>query len=65
MIEHKRAEEGAPSLFDRLPAHLRQGPELDPNYNSFIREPGHVEYAGKLGLGIYDKAQIKEKVLSL
>jgi uncharacterized protein (DUF362 family) len=65
MIERKRTEEGAPSLFDRRPAHLRPGPELDPNYNSFIREPGHVEYAGKLGLGIFDKAQIKEKVLSL
>lgn len=65
LIEKKRAEEGAPSLFNRSESHIRRGPELDPNYNSFIREPGHVEYAGKLGLGIYDKAKINEKVISL
>jgi uncharacterized protein (DUF362 family) len=65
MIEEKRAHEHAPSLFDRSPAHLKHGPELDPNFNSFFREPGHVEYASKLRLGKYEKAQISEKVLSL
>jgi uncharacterized protein (DUF362 family) len=65
MIEKKRREEGAPSLFDRSKAHLRSGPELDPNFNSFIREPGHVEYASRLGLGVYDRAQISEKVITL
>lgn len=65
MIEAKRKEEGAPSLFDRSPERLRKGPELDKNFNSFIREPGHVEYAGQLGLGIYNRAEIKEKIVQL
>lgn len=65
MIEAKRREKGAPSIFDRSKEHIKFQPELDPQYNSFIREPGHVEYAGHLGLGIYDKARIKEKVISL
>jgi uncharacterized protein (DUF362 family) len=65
MIEQKRSQEGAPSIFNRSREHLRFQPELDPNYNSFIREPGHVEYASHLGLGIYDKARIVEKAISL
>jgi hypothetical protein len=65
MIEQKRKEEGAPSIFDRSMKHIKFQPELDPQYNSFIREPGHVWYAGHLGLGIYDKSQMKEKTISL
>ncbi len=65
MIENKRREEGAPSLFDRSASRIRPGPELDPNFNSFIREPGHVEYASRLGLGVYEKSQISEKVITL
>jgi hypothetical protein len=30
----------------------------DPNLNRFRREPGHIEYASRLGLGTYDKARI-------
>jgi hypothetical protein len=30
----------------------------DPHFNSFIREPGHIEYASRLGLGVYDVGQI-------
>jgi uncharacterized protein (DUF362 family) len=65
MIEAKRREEGAPSLFDRSRNHVKRGPELDPNFNSFIREPGHVEYASHLGLGVYDKSEIQERVIEL
>jgi uncharacterized protein (DUF362 family) len=65
MIEQKRREEGAPSLFDRSAAHLKFQEETDPQYNSFIREPGHVEYASHLGLGVYDKAHIVEKAIAL
>ena len=36
-----------------------------PNTNHFIREPGHVEYASKLGLGVFDDAKIKLKVIEL
>jgi uncharacterized protein (DUF362 family) len=65
MIEEKRAQMGAPSVFNRSPEHLKHGPELNPQFNSFIREPGHVEFAGHLGLGVYDKSQIKEQVIRL
>jgi uncharacterized protein (DUF362 family) len=65
MVEEKRRQEGAPSLFNRSSEHLKPGPELDPKYNSFIREPGHVEYASKLGLGVFDKAKVKGEVVSL
>ena len=31
--------------------------DADPNVNIIIREPGHVEYASTLGLGVYDRAK--------
>jgi hypothetical protein len=34
-------------------------PPQDPNLNMFIREPGHIEYASHLGLGIYDQKAIR------
>ena len=37
----------------------------NPNTNHFIREPGHVEYASTLGLGVFDSAKIKLKVIEL
>ena len=33
--------------------------DADPNVNIIIREPGHVEYAASLGLGVCDLAKIK------
>ena len=64
LIETKRKAEGAPSLFDRSPSHI--GPDNSKaNFNQFIREPGHVEYAAKLGLGVYDPSQIKVKAVNL
>src|SRR5262249_182871 len=52
LIEAKRKSENARSIFDRSREQL--GDNRDPNKNHFIREPGHVEYAGKLGLGVFD-----------
>jgi hypothetical protein len=63
VIEEKRKSEGAVSLFDRSREKL--GDNSDPNRNRFIREPGHVEYASKLGLGIYDSAKIQFKAIEL
>jgi hypothetical protein len=37
----------------------------NPNTNHYIREPGHVEYASTLGLGVFDAARIKLKVIAL
>jgi hypothetical protein len=63
LIEEKRKAEGANSLFDRSKEHL--GDNRDPNKNRFIREPGHIEYAGTLGLGLYDKSKYKIKRIDL
>lgn len=63
LIEAKRKAEGAVSLFDRSRAHL--GDNRDPNMNHFIREPGHIEYASRLGLGIYDSSKIQEREIEL
>jgi len=27
--------------------------------NEFVREPGHIQYAGRLGLGVYELDKIK------
>jgi uncharacterized protein (DUF362 family) len=63
-IEAKRKAEAAVSIFDRSMSHVGKD-NSDPNTNHYIREPGHVEYASKLGLGIYDAARIKLKVIEL
>jgi uncharacterized protein (DUF362 family) len=60
LIEEKRKEEGAPSLWDRSPNIIDRRAHLDFHKNTFIREPGHIEYAAKnFGLGEYDKSRIK------
>ncbi len=59
IIEAKRKAEHAPSVWDRSMAHVRVNPPLDPNFNLFIREPGHIEYASHLGLGVYDQKAIR------
>ena len=64
LIEQKREAEGAVSLFDRSRSHIGRD-NSDPNINHFIREPGHVEYASKLGLGVFDAAKIKLKAIEL
>lgn len=63
VIDDKRKAEGAISIWDRNPASLRvddtRARDADPNVNIIIREPGHVEFASGLGLGVYDKARIR------
>jgi hypothetical protein len=63
IIDEKRKAEGAISIYDRSPRYLKvddgAARDADPNVNIIIREPGHVEYAAKLGLGVADLAQIK------
>jgi len=63
LIEAKRKAEGAISIFDRSREHL--GDNRDPNFNHYIREPGHVEYASKLGLGVFDNAKIHLEEIEL
>ena len=65
VIENKRKAEGAPSIWDRAPERIKFEREVDPSVNRFIREPGHIEYASKLGLGVYDIGQIRKKEIEL
>ncbi|MFN3325710.1 MAG: DUF362 domain-containing protein [Bryobacteraceae bacterium] len=61
IIDNKRKEEGAISIWDRSRESLGSGAQrdADPNVNILIREPGHIEYAAKLGLGVYDIDRIR------
>ena len=62
IIDEKRKADGAISIWDRSPAYLKiddtRARDADPNVNIIIREPGHVEYASTLGLGVHDRARI-------
>ena len=59
IIENKRKAEHARSVWDRSRDQLITSRSNDPNKNQFIREPGHIEYAGGLGLGEYDIKKIR------
>jgi hypothetical protein len=63
IIDDERKAHGAISIYDRSPQNLKMDDsaarDADPNVNIIIREPGHVEYAAKLGLGVADLARIK------
>jgi hypothetical protein len=63
VIENERRARGVRSIWDRAPESLRmddtRARDQDPNVNIIIREPGHVEFASTLGLGVYDLAKIK------
>jgi uncharacterized Fe-S center protein len=62
VIDQKRTEVGALSIFNRSPEKVRmdqaternQGPDVD----IIFREPEHIEYAATLGLGVADRAKI-------
>jgi hypothetical protein len=63
IIDDERKRRGAISIWNRdektldfINGKIR---DKDPDVNIIIREPGHVEYAAKLGLGISDLSQIK------
>jgi hypothetical protein len=63
IIDNKRKAEHAVSVWDRSAKTLGDEREhrVDPNKNQFVREPGHIEYAGRLGLGEYGIERIKVK----
>lgn len=66
-IEKKRHDEGAPSVWEHNPASITSDDREffhDPSKNLFYRRPGHIASAGKLGLGISDRAKIDHRRIS-
>jgi hypothetical protein len=69
IIDDERKRRGAISIWNRdeksLDFNNGGNRDQDPNVNIIIREPGHVEYAGKLGLGVHDINQIEVKEIEV
>jgi uncharacterized protein (DUF362 family) len=66
IIEKERKSKSANSVWDRSRDQLiTAGRSVDPMKNHYIREPGHIEYAGSLGLGVYDINKIKNKAIEV
>jgi uncharacterized protein (DUF362 family) len=65
VIEEKRKAEGALSIWDRSMTNIDRRTNSNIRTNQFIREPGHIEYAAKLGLGEYDMSRIRVKAVDL
>ena len=60
IIDDKRKKEGVISVWNRDMKYFSTKPEdweRDPNMNRSIREPGHIEYASTLGLGVYESEE--------
>ena len=69
IVDDERKAHGAISIWERSPQYLKvddgAARDADPNVNIIIREPGHVEYAAKLGLGVADKARIDVQTIAV
>jgi hypothetical protein len=69
IIEKERQKHGAISVWERSKKYLKvddiRARDADPNVNIIIREPGHIEYAAKLGLGVHDlkKIEVQEIII--
>lgn len=63
IIDEERKRRGAISIWNRdertLDFNSGKNRDEDPNTNIIIREPRHVEYAAKLGLGVHDINKIR------
>ena len=67
IIDDERKRRSVISIWNRSKATLdfnnKKKRSEDPNTNIIIREPGHVEYAAKLGLGVHQLSKILVKEL--
>jgi uncharacterized protein (DUF362 family) len=68
VIDGERKRQGAISVWERDLKYYST--KLDdwqasPNVNRFIREPGHIEYASGLGLGVYDTSKIRHTEITI
>ena len=67
IIDDKRKSEHAISVWDRSMKYVNSHGDHahDPNVFEFVREPGHIEYAAHLGLGVYDLEKIQVTTLNV
>jgi uncharacterized protein (DUF362 family) len=68
VIDNKRKQEGAISVWERDMKYFSTSLDdwqANPNVNRFIREPGHIQYASTLGLGVYDLDRITHTELTV
>lgn len=65
IIEAKRKQENAISVWERSSQYVHGGFDRDPNANNFVREPGHIEFAAGKGLGTYDIKRIVQKAIEI
>ena len=67
VIDDKRKQEGAISVWERDPKYFGTTAawQKDPNVNRFNRETGHIEYASRLGLGVYDIRRIDHTEITI
>lgn len=69
IIDDERKRHGAISIWDRSPKYLKvddtRARDADPNVNIIIREPGHVEYASTLGLGVHELSKITVREITV
>ena len=63
IVEKKRREVGAPSLWDRNPAYLGRSSDIErtAQKNPFYREPNHIRTASELGLGTWELNKIDRR----
>jgi hypothetical protein len=59
IIDDERKRQGAISVWERTTDKSKFGS------GQYIREPGHIEFASKLGLGVYDAGKIARKDIKL
>lgn len=67
IVEQKRREVGAPSVWDRNPEHLGTSADMQRTAlkNPFNREPGHIRTASELGLGRWELERIDHRRVRL
>ena len=68
LIDRKRLEKGAPSVWEHKPGSLTNNSLefwRDANKNLFYRQPGHIAEAGRQGLGIADLKHIDLRTMKL
>ncbi len=67
IIDNKRKAEGANSVRSHDIKHVERGRGYsdNPSIQRFLQEPGHIEYASGLGLGVYDISKIRLKEITL